>query len=93
MSLQGTTIRKKRTSCRDEQVVTWLSLGLGSAWNGNSLRTWYRNVKFSTLLLYSRVFPGRLFWIKLWSVGVFIAACTGVQVLTAISQYRSLKGP
>ena len=49
------------------------------------------SVRTSSLLLYSRIFPGRPFRITLWSVGVFVAACTGVQVLTAVFQCRPIQ--
>ena len=42
------------------------------------------SVKVSTLLLYLRIFPGRQFRLWLWSVGLFVATYTGVQVLGSI---------
>ena len=48
-------------------------------------------IKISTLLLYLRIFPGRPFRLWLWSVGLFVAIYTGVQVLGSIFQCRPIR--
>ena len=48
-------------------------------------------IKISTLLLYLRIFPGRQFRLWLWSVGLFVAIYTGVQVLGSIFQCRPIR--
>ncbi|KAK3173075.1 hypothetical protein OEA41_006404 [Lepraria neglecta] len=50
------------------------------------------SVKISTLLLFSRIFPGRHFRLWLWSVGLFVAIYSGIQVLSVIFQCRPIQG-
>ena len=50
------------------------------------------SVKISTLLLFARIFPGRKFRLLLWSVGIFVAMYSGIQILTAIFQCRPIRG-
>jgi hypothetical protein len=50
------------------------------------------SVKISTLLLFARIFPGRQFRLVLWSVGIFIATYSGIQILAAIFQCRPVRG-
>jgi len=50
------------------------------------------SVKISTLLLFARIFPGRQFRLVLWSVGIFIATYSGIQILAAIFQCRPIRG-
>ena len=49
------------------------------------------SIKVSTLLLYLRIFPGRQFRLWLWSVGLFVAIFTGIQVLGSIFQCRPIR--
>ena len=49
------------------------------------------SVKISTLLLFTRIFPGRGFRILLYTVGTFVATYSGIQILTAIFQCRPVE--
>ena len=48
-------------------------------------------VKFSFLLLYRRVFPGRNFHIVLWLIGTIVFVYSWIIVLTAIFQCRPIQ--
>ena len=43
-------------------------------------------IKWSILLLYRRIFPGRKFNILLWSVGIFLTLFALAQMLSTIIQ-------
>lgn len=48
-------------------------------------------IKISTLVLFSRIFPGRKFNRMLWAVGLFVSIYSTVMVTTMIFQCRPIK--
>ena len=59
---------------------------------GSILRHSLASVKISTLLLFSRIFPGRRFRLLLWSVGILVTTYTAIQILIDIFQCRPIEG-
>ena len=49
------------------------------------------SVKISTLLLFSRIFPGRRFRLLLWSVGIIVTTYTAIQILIDIFQCQPIE--
>ncbi|KAL8659932.1 MAG: hypothetical protein Q9202_006887 [Teloschistes flavicans] len=74
---------KHAITLADPDAVAKLTIAVQELYN-----TGISCVKFSTLLMYRRVFPSRRFHIALWALGGFIATYSFIQFLVIIFQCR-----